>query len=133
LLCRRFKDPFLLAVFKKIIDSFHFEKGSGLPLGNLTSLYFANHLVAQIDYFILQKLMIKNYVRYMDDMVLWHNDKSVLMSAAKKINEFVSLNLKQVLKPICLNRCESGLPFCGFVLHADKIILNKFSKKGFSR
>jgi RNA-directed DNA polymerase len=133
LLCRRFKDPKLLSVFRKLIESYHFVKDKGLPLGNLTSQYFANHLVAQIDYFVLQKLRIKSYVRYMDDMVLWHNDKEVLIDAAQQIKNFTIDHLKQELKPICLNRSDRGLPFCGFVIHPNSLRLNKISKKRFSK
>jgi len=69
----------------------------------------------------------------MDDMVLWHNDKSVLISVANEINEFTNNNLKQQLKPICLNYCERGLPFCGFVLFPAKVRLNKVSKNRFKK
>ncbi|MBI5218646.1 MAG: RNA-directed DNA polymerase [Bacteroidia bacterium] len=44
------------------------------PIGNLTSQYFANHYLSVADHFVKEKLEIPAYVRYMDDMVLWHNE-----------------------------------------------------------
>ncbi|MBK7410377.1 MAG: RNA-directed DNA polymerase [Saprospirales bacterium] len=49
-----------------------------MPIGNLTSQYFANHYLSGLDHFIKEGLRIKAYVRYMDDLILWHNDKETL-------------------------------------------------------
>ena len=43
----------------------------GLPIGNLTSQFFANLYLSPLDHFILEHLKPKAYVRYMDDMVIF--------------------------------------------------------------
>lgn len=73
-----FKDEQLLHIFAQIIAAYHTSPQRGLPIGNLTSQYFANHYLTGLDHFIKEKLRIKAYVRYMDDMVLWHRDKGAL-------------------------------------------------------
>lgn len=41
-LCRLFKDSQLLIFFRDLLDSYETSEGRGLPIGNLTSQYFAN-------------------------------------------------------------------------------------------
>ena len=62
------------------------------PIGNLTSQYFANYYLSFADRFIQQELKIKLYVRYMDDMVLWSNDKEHLLKVKKVLNSFYQKN-----------------------------------------
>lgn len=66
---RLFKDRLLLHIFDQITDSYCVEEGRGVPIGNLTSQYFANHYLSPADHFAKEKLKIKAYARYMDDMV----------------------------------------------------------------
>lgn len=131
LLNRRFKEKSLLDIFKKIIDSYHVTASRGLPIGNLTSQYFANHYLALSDHFIKEQLKVKAYVRYMDDMVLWHNDKDKLLAAGGRLSEFLSKKLDIAIKPFCLNKTHLGLPFLGYVVFKDKLHLNERSKKRF--
>ena len=49
-----------------------------MPLGNLTSQFFANAYLNELDYFIKHKLKVKYYIRYVDDFVILHNSKEQL-------------------------------------------------------
>ncbi len=129
----KFKDPFILNLFHKIIKSYETAPSKGLPIGNLTSQYFANFYLAFADHFIKEKLQVSAYVRYMDDMVFWSNDKASLLAIVKQFNEFISNILKMNLKPYCINSLEKGLPFLGYVIFKDTVRLNKTSKKRFVR
>lgn len=133
LLKRRFKEKALLDIFRKIINSYQVNTFRGLPIGNLTSQYFANHYLALGDHFIKERLRIKAYVRYMDDMVLWHNDKDELLAAGKQLSIFLAKNLDLIIKPFCLNKSHLGLPFLGYVVFKDNLHLNGRSKKRFKR
>jgi retron-type reverse transcriptase len=128
---RMFKDDQLLYIFDQIIDSYGLESGRGLPIGNLTSQYFANHYLAGLDHFIKEQLGITAYVRYMDDLILWHPQKEKLKVAKAAINSYVEERLHQQLKPILLNAASRGLPFCGYLLHQHHIRLSQRSKKRF--
>ena len=103
-----FKDHRLLHIFRQVVDSFHASPNRGLPIGNLSSQYFANHYLAGLDHFIKENLQCKAYVRYMDDMVLWHNDKGWLKNAAGTISGYVESQLKCKLKPVQLNKTKRG-------------------------
>ena len=131
LLCRRFKDQKLLNLFKQIIQSYQTSPCKGLPIGNLTSQYFANFYLAHADHYILEKLKIPAYIRYMDDMVLWHSNKEELIEKRNKFVSFINQNLQLEVKPECQNSADKGLPLLGYVLFDDKIRLNKNSKKRF--
>lgn len=133
LISKKIKDTRLLVIFEKIIESYEVEKGKGLPIGNLTSQYFANHYLAVADHFVKESLKIPAYVRYMDDMVLWHKDKKQLLEIGQAFRQFISATLDLQLKPFCLNKPSAGLPFLGYVVFPHKMHLNKNSRKRFRR
>lgn len=84
MLVNMFKDKALLNVFNHIIDSYKTATGKGLPIGNLTSQYFANHYLAFADHYLKEKLQATAYIRYMDDMVIWANNKDFLLRVGIK-------------------------------------------------
>lgn len=126
-----FKDKELLHIFEAIIDSYPNEARKGLPIGNLTSQYFANHYLSALDHYIKEDLQCKAYVRYMDDMVLWHSDKEFLKDCLAKINSFVEAKLALILKPPLLQKTDKGLPFLGYLIFPYFTRLKQQSKKRF--
>lgn len=128
---KMFKEQKLITIFAAIINSYSTAKGKGLPIGNLTSQYFANHYLAISDHFIKEELKIKAYVRYMDDMVIWGNDKTILIEKGKLLEHFLNEKLQLKLKIFCVNKTQFGLSFLGYVLFKNKIHLNKNSRKRF--
>ncbi|MCK5822918.1 MAG: RNA-directed DNA polymerase [Bacteroidales bacterium] len=131
LLQQKFKDHQLLQIFKQIIGSYETEQNKGLPIGNLTSQYFANYYLSFADRFIKQELKIPAYVRYMDDMVLWSNSKDHLLKAGKVTTMFLSEKLALKLKTYDLNINTHGITFLGYRIFKDKIRLSARSKKRF--
>jgi len=131
LLRRRFRERRLLDVFGSIIDSYEATSGCGIPIGNLTSQYFANHYLAAADRYIKERLQVPAYVRYMDDMVLWSNDKELLLSAGKRAERYMQEALRLALKPFCLNRADRGLPFLGYLLYPRSTRLGRISRQRF--
>ncbi len=126
-----FKDSRLLNIFESIIDSYHASSNKGVPIGNLTSQYFANHYLASADHFVKEVLQIKAYVRYMDDSVLWHNSKEILMNAGLSLKQYSAAELQLILKPFCLNQNSHGLPFLGYLLYPDRTRLAQRSRARF--
>lgn len=125
---KKFKDATLLNIFQKIINSYETEESKGLPIGNLTSQYFANHYLAVTDHFIKQELKVKNYVRYMDDMVLWSDDNKKLQETGKIVQDYLSGKSKLRLKTFCLNKSEYGITFLGYRVYGDHLQLAKRSR-----
>ena len=130
---RLFKDRQLLNLFNKIIDSYSTTPGCGIPIGNLTSQYFANYYLSILDHYVKEHLRVPVYVRYMDDMLLFgtsHEDVAQYVRGVESfVNEKLSLTLKQ--PQICSSR--NGVAFLGYKIYANKILLNRRSKLRFVR
>ncbi len=130
-LSRLFKDKQLLNIFTNIIYSYCVIHDKGVPIGNLTSQYFANHYLSRADHYVKEIVKIPAYVRFMDDIVMWHNDKRELIRAGLSLKQYSDSYLKLTLKPFCLNRNTYGLPFLGYLLYPDDIRLAHRSRTRF--
>lgn len=76
---RKVKDENVLKLVERITRnsdaSRGLEVGKGLPIGNLTSQFFANVYLNPFDHFVKDQMGVKYYVRHMDDMVVFSNSK----------------------------------------------------------
>lgn len=87
---RRIQDEKVLWLIKKILDNHNGEiPGKGMPIGNLTSQFFANVYLNELDYFVKHRLKAKYYIRYVDDFVILDPSKERLESHKAAINEFL--------------------------------------------
>jgi hypothetical protein len=132
-LLRRFKEQKIHSIFHAIIDSYQVEAGKGLPIGNLTSQYFANHYLSAADHYIQEVLGVKGYVRYMDDMVLWGSHQKQLLAKGHQLAVFLEEKLGLLLKPFCLNTTPKPFPFLGYLLEGTTLRLTRRSRKRFSK
>lgn len=87
-------DDKIFNLIVKIIDSYHTGIGKGLPLGNQTSQWFAIYYLDSLDRLIKEKLKIKYYSRYMDDLVLIHENRDYLKYCLKEMTKMITNNLK---------------------------------------
>jgi RNA-directed DNA polymerase len=127
---RKIKDQKLLSLINQIISNGG-ENGIGLPIGNLTSQFFANVYLNSLDHFIKDKLGVKYYVRYMDDFVIFNNRKENLKLILIKINEFLqdSLHLLIKEKATFINKKENGLSFLGLRVFPGTIRIRRENLK----
>lgn len=87
----------------------------GLPLGNQTSQWYALFYLNKVDRLIKEKLRIKGYVRYMDDMILIHEDKEYLRKCKKEIEKMCKEELKLELNnKTQIGKVKYGIDFLGF-------------------
>ncbi len=131
MLRRRFKDGRLLDWFEKLIQTYETEKGRGLPIGNLTSQHFANLYLDSLDRLVTSGDGMKfAYVRYMDDFVLWSDDKETLKSARRVIMDFAETFLGLSLKgePF-VNRTDVGMDFLGTRIFPKVVRLSRASRR----
>lgn len=125
-----FKDKKLLGVFRIILDSYEAESGKGIPIGNLTSQYFANAFLSNLDHFIKEKLHCTEYVRYMDDFVLCSDSKEQIKNWLHVIREEVQKIGLELNKPF-MNRMCHGFPFIGYHISFGNVRLGLRAKKRF--
>ena len=131
LLERKFKDPLVLRVFSQIIGSHHTQPNRGLPIGSLTSQHLANFYLGALDRFCLEDLRIGSYCRYMDDFVLWNDDRVVLKVAQGRITAFLGTELGLAPKPSpYINQTRHGMDFLGARIVGGHV---KPSRKSVSR
>lgn len=116
-----------------VIYSFH-TKGKpnvGLPLGNLTSQLLVNIYMNEFDQFVKRELRTKHYIRYADDFVFLHENKSFLENMIPKISEFLETKLKLTLHPdkLFIKTLASGVDFLGWVIFQHHRVLRTSTKK----
>ncbi len=96
------------------------ERRRGLPIGNLTSQFFANLYLDGLDHFCKEVLRAKGYLRYVDDFALFHDDREQLEAWRRRIDTFLEGRRLRLhpRKTMILPNCEPA-PFLGFVLMPD--------------
>jgi RNA-directed DNA polymerase len=91
----------------------------GLPIGNLTSQFFANLYLDGFDHFVTEVLRAP-YLRYVDDFALFHHDPSVLSEWCGRIDEFlVGRRLKLHPRKTVIQPTAVPAEFLGFTLHVS--------------
>jgi RNA-directed DNA polymerase len=118
LLTRLIRDPATLDLCHIIIQHNppHSKQGQGLPIGNLSSQHFANLYLSPLDRFIKQKLRVKHYVRYMDDLILCADEAQTLRTWEQEIEHYVHDHLQLKLKASArlLTHNKNGVPYLGY-------------------
>ena len=103
------------------------ERGKGMPLGNLTSQFFANVYLNELDQYVKHFLKAKHYIRYVDDFVILNSSKIMLACYKHDINNFLNYRLALDLHPekskIVLS--SQGICFLGFRNYDHHKLLKK--------
>lgn len=128
---RMFKDEALLALFDKIIDSYCVANGKGLPIGNLTSQYFANVYLSELDHMSKETWRVSEYIRYMDDILIAGNDNDMLRKCVRQMYDYSSSSLGLILKPPIFRKSDDGQVFLGYKVMPFRYVLSGRSKKRF--
>jgi len=132
LVARKVKDPHVLWLVEQIIDHSNpqeeiqnyfpgddlftpGERRRGIPIGNQSSQFFANVYLTPLDHFLKDHSQIKGYVRYVDDFLVFSDDKRYLAELRDQIKNFLvgqRLRLhpaKSVVFPV-----KDGIRFLGY-------------------
>lgn len=108
----------------------------GLPIGNLTSQFFANIYLNGFDHFIKENLKVKAYLRYVDDFALFSDSKSDLQTARQQLEAYLSTDLRLKIHPVKSQLFETkiGATFLGFRVFPEHIrVCSKNLKRGRQR
>lgn len=115
ILRRIIQDRSIYALCEMIIDSYETSLGKGLPLGNQSSQWFALLYLDGLDRLCKERLRLKYYTRYMDDIVIVHEDKNYLHECVHQMREFaqfergLTFNEKTQIFPL-----KNGVEYLGF-------------------
>lgn len=98
---------------------FAVNRSRGLPIGNLTSQFWANCYLNPLDQFVKLELGCKAYVRFVDDLLVFAYDKKYLRQVLAQIEARLA-RLRLVLHPCAQPRKVSeGIPFLGFCVYPE--------------
>lgn len=115
-------------------DLWAVTRPKGLPIGNLTSQFFANVLLDTVDHFVKEDLRIRGYVRYADDLVLFADSKDELRTAERSLRDkFAELRLRMHRDKTVIAPTRCGLNFLGFRVHPESIRLSREAIERFNR
>lgn len=113
--------------------SLFYSGGLGLPIGNLTSQFFANIYLNEFDQFVTKALRINNYIRYVDDFIIINNSKEKLKSIISIIDNFLQINLGLRIHPrkIILQETRRGVDFLGYYIRPTHTLVRQKVVKRF--
>lgn len=113
----------------------------GIPIGNLTSQFFANLYLSELDHYIKEKLRVPAYLRYVDDMVLLADSKKTLAEYREVIRaKLASDRLMLHPRKAHISKTADGLNLFGYLVYPHRrrlrndngyrfiLRLNQFSK-----
>src|SRR3989344_1578235 len=119
-MAERIKDQDFLNLLEKIIKSF----SPGIPIGNLTSQFFSNIYLNELDQYVKHQLKVKYYLRYADDFVFISHDRNYLLNLIYSIRKFLKRELDLELHPakIIFSKFSSGVDFLGYIIFPKHIL-----------
>ena len=99
---------------------FAVNRPRGLPIGNLTSQFWANVYLNPFDHFVKRELRCKAYLRYVDDFLLFAEDKKTLNQWKQAIGSRLA-RMRLTIHPHAQARPVSeGITFLGFRIFPQK-------------
>ena len=115
-------------------DLFAATRPRGLPIGNLTSQFWANCYLNPLDQFIKRELKCQGYLRYVDDLLLFADDKRTLWRWKAGVADFtVWLRLLMHDRESTVYPVTNGIPFLGFRIYPDRRRLKRRNGVAFAR
>jgi len=110
-------------------------RARGLPIGNQTSQFWANCYLNSLDHFIKEELRCRAYLRYVDDFLLFSDDKATLHYWKRAISAFLASHLRLILheRESVVTPVRDGVPFLGFRVFPDHRRLRRRNGIAFSR
>jgi retron-type reverse transcriptase len=106
---------------------FSAPENRGLPIGNLTSQFFANVYLNALDQFVKHTLKCKYYIRYCDDFLILHESPEFLAEAKKNISGFLSheLNISLNERHGSILPVSNGIDFLGYIIRENYLLVRR--------
>ncbi len=106
---------------------FHAPQGKGLPVGNLTSQFFANVYLNRLDQFAKHVIKCRYYVRYCDDFLILDESMERLEQIRGQLKEFIEKELLLSLNPKHghVTPVSNGIDFLGYIIRNDYTLVRR--------
>ncbi len=110
------------------------QRKRGIPIGNLTSQFFANLYLNDFDHYVKEQLRVKYYIRYCDDFVVFANSKKELNHIKVEIQNFLNTErLKLHENKTRVYRTTEGVDFLGYRIYPEYIKVRKSIVKAYRK
>lgn len=136
ILQKKIPDQRILWLIKTILSNYKTSvQGKGMPLGNLTSQFFANVYLNELDQFVKHQLRAKFYIRYVDDFVIFHTSREQLEAYKTVIGIFLRKNIALQLHPLKskIIPLERGTEFLGVKIFPHHLLIKQKNIRKFQR
>ncbi len=101
-------------------DLWAIQRPRGLPIGNLTSQFWANCYLNPFDHFIQRELKCPAYLRYVDDFLLFADDKRALWESKRALVERLT-HFRLTIHPRAqVHPADAAIPFLGFSIFPER-------------
>jgi len=130
-LARRFKGEDCEKQLRRILAVYEYQAGRGLPIGALTSQYFANYFLDGLDRSMASHRAIRAQLRYMDDIIWWVESKEAAYKTLDDIRAYIGGLQLQVKNNIQVQQSSKGVTYCGFRVLPGLIRLTRRRKNNF--
>ena len=114
-------------------DLWAVDRPRGLPIGNLTSQFWANCYLNPFDHFVKRELRCEGYLRYVDDFMLFAEDKATLWRWRDAVVERLARLRLTVHSGVHPRPVTEGIPFLGFVVFPERRRLKRRKGVAFGR
>jgi RNA-directed DNA polymerase len=120
-------DPARMALIPPHKSLFNQPAHLGLPIGNLSSQFFANVYLDALDQYAKHGLCARHYIRYVDDFVLLHESPQWLNAAHAEIDAWLPRELHVRLNPAktILQPIERGIDFVGHLIKPWRRVIRR--------
>lgn len=113
----------LIPPHKQLVNA---TPGCGIAIGNLSSQFFANVYLNELDQFVKHTLKAQRYIRYVDDFVLVHESRDQLLAWQAQIVQFLKERLRLSLKAeVHLKPLSSGIDFLGYIIRGSHCLVRR--------
>lgn len=126
LLKRQLKNTDMFLLIEAVLRSFG---SKGLPIGALTSQYFANHYLDGFQRWLRTQNILNNEVRYMDDVLLFCDSKQQAKQLVEASVTWLQTYRQLPLKPALIQKSHIGVTFCGCRVSSRGIALGERRKR----
>ncbi len=139
ILSRKIGDQSILWLIRHILRSYrephpiddrgnyllNFDGPLGIPIGNLTSQFFANVYLNPFDHFVKETLGVKAYLRYVDDMLVLHHSKQRLYEIKNEISDYLLNQNHLSIHENCAHvvPVRDGIDFLGYRVFPSHVLV----------
>ena len=114
-LLQRFKGNEFTLQCQRLLACYQTEAGKGLPIGSLTSQYFANVFLDGLDRLLATLPEVRAQVRYMDDIVWWSDSKQAVKQVLQTVQDYLWEQRQLTVKPNWqIQQSKHGISYCGY-------------------